>query len=96
MRIFLKIIKWISIVFFLIIVFGVSYVRFTRMLDNSFGGNEDSSYADLETQFQYEDIYFKIDSSATLHGVLFTPDSAAIIATIYHHLGQGLTANYTK
>ncbi|MEE9364851.1 MAG: alpha/beta hydrolase [Cellulophaga sp.] len=91
-----KILKWISVVLLVILLIGIGYVRFSRMLDYSFGGNTDTSYKVLETKLEYKDLYFDLDSEIRIHGVLFKPDTTEIIATIYHHLGQGLTAEYTK
>lgn len=90
-----KILKWFTLALVAIFVVGILYVRYSRMLDYSFSGNSDSSYILLNTDFSYEDIYFNIDSVTKIHGVLFKSDSVKTIATIYHHLGQGLSAEYT-
>jgi len=84
------ILKWIVISVFAIIAIGILYIRFTRLTDKIIyqTGN---NYETFESHFNHEEFLIPLDAEIKIHAVLFKPDSIKPIATIFHHLGNGMT-----
>ncbi|WP_432410975.1 alpha/beta hydrolase [Rasiella sp. SM2506] len=93
MRKFLKIIKWILITVFSIVVLSVLYLRFSRFSDKMIYQTNGTDYSEFQSTLNYEEFYFDVDDDIKLHGVLFKPDSITSIGTIFHYSGKGMHLN---
>ena len=93
MKKLLQIIKWLLIVFLVVIIAAISYIRFGRVLDSQIYR---ASYKDevINTAFDYDEMYLYLSDSTKIHAALFQPhDSIEIKATIFHHAGNGMSLN---
>lgn len=90
MKKFLKIIKWLTITIFIIIVLSILYLRFSRFSDKMIYQMNGTDYTEFKSEFDYEEFYFDVDNDVKLHGVLFKPDSISSIGTIFHFSGKGM------
>ncbi|MCF6240881.1 MAG: alpha/beta fold hydrolase [Bacteroidales bacterium] len=90
MKIILKVLKWIAISVFVILVIGIIYIRFSRLTDKMIyqTGN---NYEVFESSFKHKELYIPLEKDIKIHAVLFKPDSIKPIGTIFHHLGNGMT-----
>ncbi len=90
MKKLLKVLKWIIISILIVLVLGIIYIRFTRLTDEIIyqTGN---SYEKFESRFNHDELFIPLGNDAKIHAVLFKPDSIKPIATIFHHLGNGMT-----
>jgi hypothetical protein len=50
-------------------------------------------YQDFNSELNYKQFFFDVDSDTKIHGVLFKPDSTGTIGTIFHYSGQGMHLN---
>jgi len=85
-----KVLKWIVISVFTILIIGIIYIRFSRLTDKMIyqTGN---NYEVFESSFKYKELYIPLEKDIKIHAVLFKPDSIKPIGTIFHHLGNGMT-----
>lgn len=90
---FLKIIKWLSITIFSIIVLSILYLRFSRFSDKMIYQTNGFDYEIFQSDLNFEQLFFNVDDNVKLHGVLFKPDSIGIIGTIFHYSGKGMHLN---
>ena len=90
MKKFLKIIKWVTITVFTIIVLSILYLRFSRFSDKMIYQMNGTDYVEFKSELNYEEFYFDVDNNIKLHGVLFKPDSIRPIGTIFHYSGKGM------
>ena len=90
MKKFLKIIKWLTITIFTLIVLSILYFRFSRFSDKMIYHLNGFVYIEFKSELNYEEFYFDVDNDVKLHGVLFKPDSVTSIGTIFHYSGKGM------
>lgn len=90
MKKILKVLKWIVISVFAILIIGIIYVRFSRLTDKMIyqTGN---NYEVFESSFKHKELYISLEKDIKIHAALFKPDSIKPIGTIFHHLGNGMT-----
>lgn len=93
MKKFAKILKWLTITIFTIIVLSVLYLRFSRFSDKMIYQTNGTEYSEFQSTLNYEEFYFDVDDAVKLHGVLFKPDTTATIGTIFHYSGKGMYLN---
>ena len=90
MKIFLKFIKWFVITIFAALVFSILAIRLSRFSDKMIYQMNGTEYAEFKSDLNFEEFYFDVDKDVKLHGVLFKPDSADVIGTIFHYSGKGM------
>ena len=90
MRKFLKIIKWLFITVFSLIIISILYLRFSRFSDKMIYQMNGTDYLEFQSKLNHEEFYFDVGDDVKLHGALFKPDSIAPIATIFHYSGKGM------
>lgn len=93
MKKLLKIIKWFTITVFTIIILSILYLRFSRFSDKMIYQTNGFDYQDFNSELNYKQFFFDVDSKTKIHGVLFKPDSIRTIGTIFHYSGQGMHLN---
>ncbi|MEO0338932.1 MAG: alpha/beta fold hydrolase, partial [Bacteroidota bacterium] len=93
MSLFLKIIKWLSLILLFIIIAAIGYLRFGRVLDSMIY-RADYKDTKMETTFDHTEMYLDLSDGTKIHAALFKPnDSLAVKATIIHHAGNGMSIN---
>ncbi|MEM6377478.1 MAG: alpha/beta fold hydrolase [Bacteroidota bacterium] len=90
MRKFLKIMKWLAISIFAILIVAILYLRFSRFSDKMIYQMNGTDYAEFRSDLNHEEFYFEVGDEVKLHGVLFKPDSISPIGTIFHYSGKGM------
>lgn len=90
MRKFLKVIKWLLITVFSLVILSIIYLRFSRFSDKIIYQMNGTDYSEFQSKLNYEEFYFDVDKDVKLHGVLFKPDSIISIGTIFHYSGKGM------
>jgi hypothetical protein len=93
MRKFLKVIKWLLITVFSLVILSIIYLRFSRFSDKMIYQMNGTDYSEFQSKLNYEEFYFDVDKDVKLHGVLFKPDSIISIGTIFHYSGKGMHLN---
>jgi hypothetical protein len=93
MRKFLKVIKWLLIIVFSLVILSIIYLRFSRFSDKIIYQMNGTDYSEFQSKLNYEEFYFDVDKDVKLHGVLFKPDSIISIGTIFHYSGKGMHLN---
>lgn len=89
----LKIIKWLFLIFLLIIIIPIAYLRFSRVFD-SLIYRADYKDEKIDTDFDYNEMFLYLSDSTKIHAALFKPqDTTKIKATIFHHAGNGMSLN---
>lgn len=86
----LKVLKWLAIALFSIIVLSILYLRFSRFSDKMIYQMNGTDYAEFTSDLNHQEFYFDVDNDVKLHGVLFKPDSILPIGTIFHYSGKGM------
>ena len=89
-RRYLKILKWIVIAIVGTLAVTILYIRFSRFSDKIIYQMNGTDYAEFMSDLDYEKFYFDVEKDVKLHGVLFKPDSVAVIGTIFHYPGKGM------
>ncbi len=90
MKTLLKILKWIAITIFSIVIIGILYIRYTRKIDKIiYQAANFKPYEKFESKFKVEENYVTVAKNVKLHTALFKPDSIEPIATIFHPMGKG-------
>jgi predicted alpha/beta hydrolase family esterase len=87
---FLKILKWLTVTVFSVIIISILYLRFSRFSDKMIYQMNGTDYDLFKSELNYEEFYFDVDTDVKLHGVLFKPDSIETIGTIFHYSGKGM------
>ena len=87
---FLKFIKWFVIILFSVLILFIVFLRFSRFSDNMIYQMNGPDYPEFTSDLNYEEFYFDVDKNVKLHGVLFKPDSVAVVGTIFHYPGKGM------
>ena len=90
MKKLLKIIKWLIITVFSILVLSILYLRFSRFSDQMIYQMNGTEYAEFKSELNYGVFYFDVEPDVKLHGILFRPDSIKPIGTIFHYSGKGM------
>jgi hypothetical protein len=93
MRKFLKVIKWLLITVFSLVILSIIYLRSSRFSDKIIYQMNGTDYSEFQSKLNYEEFYFDVDKDVKLHGVLFKPDSIISIGTIFHYSGKGMHLN---
>jgi len=93
MRKYLKVIKWLLIIVFSLVILSIIYLRFSRFSDKIIYQMNGTDYSEFQSKLNYEEFYFDVDKDVKLHGVLFKPDSIITIGTIFHYSGKGMHLN---
>lgn len=90
MKKLINVLKWSAISIIGVLLFGILYVRLSRLTDKLIyqTGN---TYETFESPFNHNEFYIPLEDGIEIHAVLFEPDSVKPIATIFHHLGNGMT-----
>ena len=86
----IKIIKWLTITVFSIIIIFILNIRFSRFSDKMIYQMNDTNYMEFKSELNYQEFYFDVEKDVKLHGVLFKPDSALVVGTIFHYPGNGM------
>ena len=86
---FLKVLKDFLILVFVILIFRILYIRFTRMTDKMIYQTI-NNHEVFESKFNHEELFIPIEKDIKIHAVLFKPTSKPI-GTIFHHLGNEMT-----
>ncbi|MEM6724916.1 MAG: alpha/beta fold hydrolase, partial [Bacteroidota bacterium] len=90
---FLKILKWTLISLLLLVAVGIAYLRFSRMLDPQIY-RADYTNEKIESPFDFQEMSLALHDGTQIHAALFLPaDSLPIKATIFHHVGNGMSLN---
>ena len=90
---FLKIIKWLIITIFSIVILSILYLRFSRISDKMIYQTSGFDYQDFKSELRHKQFFFDVDTDTKIHGVLFKPDSINTIGTIFHYSGKGMHLN---
>ena len=93
MRKILKFTKWLIIGIFSLVILSVLYLRFSRFSDAMIYQTSGFDYEVFESDLNYEQLFFEVDTTIKIHGVLFKPDSLPVIGTIFHYSGKGMHLN---
>lgn len=93
MKNFFKAVKWLIIVSFSIATLFILYLRVSRFTDKMIYQTTGFDYENFESDLNFEQLFFNVEDSVSIHGVLFKPDTSAVIATIFHYSGQGMHLN---
>lgn len=86
---FIQVVKWIVISVLTILILGIVYVRFARVTDKMIYQTE-NNYKKFDTYIDFEEFFIPVEEDVEIHAILFQPNSKPI-ATIFHHLGNGMT-----
>ncbi len=91
MKRFLKITKWTAISLVTAIILSVLFLRISRFSDKMLYQVHGTGYTHFESELNYEQFFFDVDTDVQLHGVLFKPDTLDPLGTIFHYPGQAMT-----
>lgn len=86
----MKMIKWLTITAFSIIIIFIFYIRFSRLSDKMIYQMNGTSYGEFKSNLNYQEFYFDVEKDVKLHGVLFKPESTPVVGTIFHYPGKGM------
>lgn len=92
MKRFVKILGRVVIVTAILLIIILSYIRFNRTLD-PFIYQTDSSKSAFKPLSKHKELTLDLTDHTKIHAALFMPDSSAVKATIFHHLGNGMDLN---
>ena len=88
----LKVLSKITAVIVILIMCILCYVRFSRTLD-PFIYKTNSGKTEFKSLFKHKELMFELNDRTKIHAALFMPDSVAVKATVFHHLGNGMDLN---
>lgn len=93
MKLVLKILKWLFLLFLTIGIVLIAYLRFGRVLDSQIY-RADYTDEKIKTTFDYRELFLDLSDGTKIHAALFRPnDSLRVKATIIHHAGNGMSLN---
>ncbi len=81
----------VAVIAILLIIF-LSYIRFSRTLD-PYIYKTDARKSQFRSLSKHRELTLDLNDRTKIYAVLFTPDSVAVKATIFHHLGNGMDLN---
>ena len=88
----LKVLSKITAVIVILIMCILCYVRFSRTLD-PFIYKTNSGKTEFKSLFKHKELMLELNDRTKIHAALFMPDSVAVKATVFHHLGNGMDLN---
>ena len=92
MKKIITIFKWLISVTAILLISIICYIRFSRTID-PYIYRATSSKVKFTSQYKHQELMLNLDDSTKIHAALFSPDSAKVKATIFHHLGNGMELN---
>ncbi|WP_299439813.1 alpha/beta hydrolase [uncultured Aquimarina sp.] len=70
----------------------ICYIRFSRTLD-PYIYRATPSKGKFTSLYKHQELMLDLEDNTKIHAAIFSPDSAKIKATIFHHLGNGMDLN---
>lgn len=92
MKRFVKILGRVATVIAILLIIILSYIRFSRSLD-PFIYKTGPSKSAFKAFSKNKELTLDLNDRTKIHAALFSPDSGAVKATIFHHLGNGMDLN---
>ncbi len=70
----------------------ICYIRFSRTLD-PYIYRATPSKGKFTSLYRHQELILNLNDSTKIHAAIFSPDSAKVKASIFHHLGNGMDLN---